>query len=58
MSPFYIFNSKLYIDSSVLNFNMPSGNYSIQIELIDSDTDQIIDTTTHTVFVNPCQCPE
>jgi hypothetical protein len=53
---FKIFGSKLYMDGSILDFNMPSGDYSVQIDLIDIETDDVVSTVNHTVFVDPCLC--
>jgi hypothetical protein len=58
MNYFKVIKSKLYIDGSVLDFNMPSGNYSVQIDLIDLEDDSIIVSRNHTVYVEPCECDQ
>ena len=53
---FIIQNNKLYINSEVLNFGMPAGNYSVNIKIIDIETNDILITRSHTVQVIPCPC--
>lgn len=56
MNHFKLINSKLYIDSSVIDFNQPSGVYSTKIALIDLITGKIVKTVEHSVNVIPSRC--
>lgn len=55
-SYFKTIGSKLYIDSSVLDFGMPSKTYNVRISLIDIDNNNTIFYQDHSVNVNPCEC--
>lgn len=53
---FKIIGSKLYIDSSVLDFDMPSKTYSVRVNLVDRDNENTIVYRDHHISVTPCEC--
>ena len=53
---FTIQNDELYINSIVLNYGMPTGTYQVRVNLIDLETNQVIDFVNHSIYVTPCEC--
>jgi hypothetical protein len=53
---FIIQNNKLYINSEVLDFTMPTGNYSVTIKMVDIETNNVLISRTHSVLAIPCDC--
>lgn len=55
---FFIHDSKLYLDSSVIDFNKPNKNYCVRVNLVNPITEEIIQYIDHCVDVSGCICVE
>lgn len=53
---FFIHDHELYMDSSVVDFNKPSTNHCVRINLIDAVTDTIVQYIDHCVSIQTCEC--